>query len=84
MSAPLRRTVVAVLARPWLWPVAVRQVGALAAPGWWRRPPFLPRPDPAYLEFRLQTMYGDGHHPVVPADVVAYLRWCRRHRRARR
>ena len=77
----LRGVVTAVLARPWLWPVAVRQGLALAAPGWWRRPPYLPRPDPAYLAFRLETMYGDRARPPVPEDVVVYLQWCRMHRR---
>lgn len=68
---------VAVLVRPWLW----RSALALAPPGWWRRRPFLPLPDPAYAAFRLQTMYGDAAHAPEPADVVAYLGWCRRQRR---
>lgn len=73
----------AVLVRPRLWATAVVQVFRLAAPGWWRRRPFLPLPDPAYLAFRLQTMYGgDGRRqPVDAADVVAYLDWCRSYRR---
>jgi hypothetical protein len=74
----------AVLARPWLWSTAVRQVFVLAAPGWWRRWPLVPRPDPAYLEFRLVTQYGDGHHRMEAADVVAYLHWCRGYRAALR
>jgi hypothetical protein len=50
----------------------------LARPGWWRRPPFLPVPDPDYLRFRLETAYGGtGEGPFEPADLVAYLRWCR-------
>lgn len=69
--------VFAVLARPCLWAVAVRQVFVLAPAGWWRRPPFLPLPDRAYLRFRLQTAYGDPDRPPEPADVVTYLRWCR-------
>ncbi len=72
----------AVVVRPWLWATAVRQALALAESGWWRRRPYLPLPDPSYLAFRLQTMYGDGHRPPVPDDVVAYLRWCRMQRRA--
>jgi hypothetical protein len=76
-------TAAALAARPWLWATALRQGLVLAPPGWWRRRPFLPRPDPAYLAFRLQTMYGDPRHPLRPADVVAYLRWCRRYRRTR-
>jgi hypothetical protein len=67
----------AALARhPTLWPVAVAQVGRLARPGWWRRRPFLPVPDPDYLRFRLQTAYGTDRDPE-PEDVVTYLHWCR-------
>lgn len=63
---------------PSLWAVGIRQVVVLAAPGWWRRRPFLPLPAPDYLRFRLQTAYGgDGTLPPEPADVVTYLRWCR-------
>lgn len=72
------RVVAAVGRRPGLWGVAVRQVGRLAAPGWWRRWPPVPAPDPAYLRFRLQTAYGDPDHPPEPDDVIAYLRWCKR------
>lgn len=62
---------------PSLWLAAVRQILVLAQPGWWRRRPFLPLPDPAYLAFRLQTAYGDPDRAPEPADVVTYLRWCR-------
>ncbi len=74
----------AVVVRPSLWATAVRQVTVMAPPGWWRRRPYLPVPDPAYLAFRLETMYGDRVAPVRPDDVLAYLRWCRIHRRALR
>lgn len=44
---------------------------------WWRRPPFLPLPDAAYLRWRMHTAYGD-HDAVPPADdVVRYARWSR-------
>ena len=76
--------VAAVLVRPWLWPVAARQALALAPHGWWRRPPYVPLPDPSYLAFRLETMYGDSTRLPAPADVVAYLRWCRMHRKGLR
>ena len=71
------RATLAVAVRPRLWRVSVAQVGRLAAPGWWRRWPPLPLPDPGYLRFRLQTAYGDPDRPPDPADVVAYLDWCR-------
>jgi hypothetical protein len=48
----------------------------LARPGWWRRPPFLPLPDPDYVRFRLQTAYGSTGTPAGD-DLVAYLSWCR-------
>jgi alpha-beta hydrolase superfamily lysophospholipase len=71
----------AVLVRPSLWLTAVRTLARLAAPGWWRRRPHLPLPDADYLRFRMETQYGgDGSTPPAPADVVAYLRWCRRTR----
>jgi len=60
-----------------LWGIAVVQLFRLAKPGWWRRSPFLPLPDRDYLRFRLETQYGDADHPIEPADIVAYLRWCR-------
>lgn len=67
----------ALLGHPTLWGTAVRQVFVLAPPGWWRRAPFLPRPDPAYLRFRLVTAYGDPARDPEPADVLTYLHWCR-------
>ena len=71
------RAVGAVLVRPSLWLMAVRQLFVLAPRGWWRRRPWLPLPDPAYLRFRLVTQYGDPDHEPEPADVVTYLHWCR-------
>jgi hypothetical protein len=68
---------VALAIRPELWGTAVRQVLVLAVDGWWRRAPFLPVPDAAYLRFRFQTMYGDPDRAPDPDDVVTYLRWCR-------
>jgi len=67
----------ALAARPSLWGTALRQAGRLARPRWWRRPPFLPLPDPEYLAFRLETQYGAAGHAPEPADLVTYLEWCR-------
>lgn len=67
----------AVAARPSLWATALAQLFVLAPRGWWRRRPYVPKPDPDYLAFRLQTMYGDPEHVPEPADVVTYLKWCR-------
>ena len=71
------RAALAVAVRPTLWGIAIVQLFRLARPGWWRRPPFIPRPDRDYLRFRLETQYGDPDHRIESADIVAYLRWCR-------
>ena len=73
--------VAAVLRRPALWLVAVRQAVLLAPRGWWRRPPFLPLPPRPYVRFRATTQYGDPAHALVAEDVVQYLTWCRSLRR---
>lgn len=82
--APWLQALGAVAVRPRLWATAARQLVVLAPPGWWRRRPFLPVPDPDYLAFRLETMYGGAAPTPRGGDVVAYLRWCRSHRRALR
>lgn len=74
----------AVALRPDLWATAVRQLVALAPRRWWRRRPFLPVPDGDYLAFRLEAMYGSATPEAGSGDVVAYLEWCRRHRRTLR
>ncbi len=70
------RAALAIVVRPGLWWVALRQLARTARPLWWRHPPFLPLPDRAYVRFRLETAYGEPIAPR-PADVVSYLRWCR-------
>ncbi len=77
-----RAAVVGVARRPGLWPTAVRQALRLAAPGWWRRRPFLPRPPQRYLAFRAHTQDGTGERPPTAADVVHYLQWCKDQRSA--
>jgi hypothetical protein len=45
--------------------------------GWYRRAPFLPVPDRAWLRFRLVTAYGDPGHAPEPDDVITWLEWSR-------
>ena len=71
----VRRAATALLRRPTLWPTAASQAFRLAAPGWWRRSPHLPIPDPDYLRFRLQTQYGDPEREPEPDDLLTYLHW---------
>ena len=67
----------AVAARPRLWPTAVVQLVRFAPDRWWRRPPFVPLPQPDLVRFRSETMYGDPAQAPSPADVVVWLEWCR-------
>jgi hypothetical protein len=69
------RAALLVIARPGLWVTALRQSARLARPGWWRRAPFLPVPDAAYLRFRFETQYGTAAR-ADPHDLVTYLEWC--------
>lgn len=72
------RAALTVLVHPGIWGIALRQVRVLAAPGWWRRAPFLPLPAPDYLRFRMETAYGGaGDQAPDAGDLVTYLRWCR-------
>lgn len=74
---------VAVARRPGLWVTAARQARRLAPDRWWRRSPFLPLPDRAWLRFRSETQYGDPERAPDPDDVVTWLQWARRREAAR-
>jgi hypothetical protein len=44
---------------------------------WWRKPPFLPLPDRAYLRWRMYTAYGDEAAVPSVAEVIGFARWRR-------
>ncbi len=69
----------AVLRRPDLWVAGIRQGRRLVPRGWWRRRPFLPVPAGEYVRFRMLTQYGAADARPAPADLVAYLEWCKRY-----
>lgn len=73
--AGTRAAVRAIAVRPRLWPAALRQARALVPPGWWRRRPFLPLPDRAWLRFRMTTAYGDPGAGVDVEDLLTWLAW---------
>ncbi len=80
---PWSRSSIALLAHPGIWITALRLARRAAPVGWWHRFPFLPRLDSRYIEFRLETQYGDAGIPE-PKDLVVYLKWCRNMERIRR
>ncbi|MCY4175768.1 MAG: hypothetical protein OXD37_05490 [Acidimicrobiaceae bacterium] len=72
----------ALIARPRLWPTALRQAARFAPGGWWRRPPFLPLPAGGLIGFRSEAMYGDPGKRPEPEDVIVWLEWCRAQNRS--
>jgi hypothetical protein len=72
---------VALVGRPDLWPVALAESVAMAPRGWWYHWPPAPLASPAWLAFRMETAYGDAAARPTPADVIAWLEWCRVSRR---
>lgn len=42
---------------------------------WYRRFPFLPLPDAAYLGWRMHTVFGDEGAVPSAEDVERYTRW---------
>lgn len=72
-----------VVRHPGLAGEAIRLAGATAAPGWFRRVPFLPRPEPTYRDWRLSTAYGRCDQNPTPKEMEEFLRWRKRLRRSR-
>ena len=63
--------------RPRLAVDLVRTAWAFRRRDWYRRAPFLPLPDPAYLRWRMYTAYAD-EQAIPPADdVMRFARWRR-------
>lgn len=84
MTSGVLAVTAAVARRPDLWPTAARQMVHMSPRRWWARPPFLPVPSRDFRRFRAVTQYGDAGHPLVAADVISWLSWCRDHRRVTR
>ncbi len=80
-AAASRRAIWTVARRPRLWVEGLRAAGATAPRRWWRTPPFLPTPDPRYMDWRVTTAYGSPDAEVAQDDVAAFLRWRGRMRR---
>ena len=55
----------------------VKTAWAFRRRDWWKHPPFIPAPDPAYLRWRMYTAYGDEDAVPPVDDVVRFARWRR-------
>ena len=70
--------------RPRLLAALLRAAWRFRARGWWRRPPFLPLPPRAYVEWRMHTAYGDGDRGPTMDELARYVRWANRQYGGRR
>ena len=84
LSGLYRRVLAVGLLRPWLWPTLLSAAWAFRARGWYRRPPFLPRPSKVYMEWRLDTAYGDPAAVPPTDELLRFLKWSRAMRRRMR
>jgi hypothetical protein len=55
----------------------LRAMWAFRSRTWWRKPPFLPLPDRAYLSWRMYTAYGEESAIPSVQDVIGFARWRR-------
>lgn len=79
-----KATFLLLLRRPWLLPAVIGMAWAFRRRGWWRRAPFLPLPSRAYLEWRMDTAYGDPQAQPPLEEYARYVRWAAAQRRAMR
>lgn len=70
----------AVAAMPRLWVIALVELRAMTGRDWWRRRPHVPLPAREWMEFRMETAYGDRRARPSPEDTIAWLEWCRTER----
>lgn len=75
-SLTLRLTLRAVV-NPRLAVDLLRTAWAFRRRDWWRKAPFLPLPDRAYLRWRMYTAYGDEAAVPPVRDVLGFARWRR-------
>ncbi|MGH7476013.1 MAG: hypothetical protein ACRELD_06970 [Longimicrobiales bacterium] len=83
-AARLRGLLSIVLPRPGLYASALRAVWSVRQRDWFRRPPFLPLPPRAYLEWRLHTAYGADERGPTADELKRYLRWTEQMQRSER
>ena len=77
-TSAFKSVIIAVLKKPSLWPIALKQLWRIRKSNWYTKPPFLPVPENSYIDFRIHTAYGSSEDlSRLAIDVVTYLDWCR-------
>jgi len=69
------------LKRPDLIPALAGAAWAFRARDWYRHVPFLPLPPKSYMDWRMDTAYGDPTFQAPEAELIRYLGWARDLRR---
>jgi len=67
--------------RPWIVPQLLSTAWAMRARGWYSRAPFLPLPPRSYVDWRMETAYGDAGAAPTPDELERYVVWSARMRR---
>lgn len=80
MSIHTRMLVLAVR-RPRTIPAILGASWAFRARDWYRRFPFLPLPPASYMQWRMETAFGDPDAVPPLEDLERYLVWTARMRR---
>lgn len=70
--------------RPWILPHLLGAAWAMRARRWYARAPFLPLPPRSYVDWRMDTAYGDARASLTPGELERYLAWSARMRRLMR
>lgn len=83
ISSPYARMARLAARHPSLWLPLLRSSWTFRARDWYRRPPFLPLPPASYLQWRMETAYGDADATPPVSELNRYLRWTAEMRRRR-
>ena len=67
--------------RPALMPALLGLAWSFRARDWVKRPPFLPLPPAGYMQWRMDTAYGDPHAVPPPDELERFVRWAAAMRR---
>lgn len=69
MRKGMIKTLIAIFIRPWLWRSAFRFIPNLTYLSQSR----------SYIRFRMEEMYGDPNHEIIPKETIRFLYWCRKY-----
>ena len=84
-ESPLYARMAAIaLRRPWILPHLLGAAWAMRARRWYARAPFLPLPPRSYVDWRMETAYGDANANPPANETERYLAWSARMRRLMR